>query len=509
MNVERISYRFGPLERRGLLGPVRIGQAIAVGTALVAGVGLLDHLGGGTGVMAAIVLLAVAVAITTVPIAGNTVEQWAPVACVFAARAASNRHRFRSQLPTYGRAAMDDAPQVLPSSLRGLQLVEVSHRGRAVGVLSERRGRLLTAVLACRALSFALLDPEVQERRLAQWGSVLATSANAPIRRLQWIERTAPAQGDALARWLHAARDPQLPPRGTALVESYLELIGQSTQVTHDHEILLAVQLDVGRMQGRSELIPEQVIEQVGHVARALETAEITVLGALSTGQIARVMRTAFDPYARSELTAQDAVRDDADPPATISRSREHLLSRVFSRPGRAPIGDAGPAAAVESWDHYRCDGAFHATYWISGWPRTGVSPMFMDALLADSGTVRTVAVTFEPVSPERSAREVEAAITRDRADSELRRRFGQSETARQRQAHEAAARREAELAAGHAEVRLAGFVTVSGRDEGELRRACAEIHGHAARARLELRRMYGHQAEAFAFTLPLARGLR
>ncbi len=134
---------------------------------------------------------------------------------------------------------------------------------------------------------------------------------------------------------------------------------------------------------------------------------------------------------------------------------------------------------------------------------------MFMDSLLADSGTVRTVAVTFEPVSPDRSAREVEAAITRDRADSELRRRFGQSETARQRQAQEAAARREAELAAGHAEVRVAGFVTVSGRDEGELRRACAEVHGHAARARLELRRMYGQQAEAFAFTLPLARGLR
>ena len=165
--------------------------------------------------------------------------------------------------------------------------------------------------------------------------------------------------------------------------------------------------------------------------------------------------------------------------------------------------------ATDEAWEHYRCDGALHATYWISGWPRVGVSPMFMDALLADSGTVRTVAVTFEPVPPERSAREVEAAITRDRADSELRRRFGQSETARQRQAQEAAARREAELAAGHGEVRLAGFVTVSGRDEGELRRACAEIHRHAARARLELRRMYGQQAEAFTFTLPLARGLR
>ena len=69
--------------------------------------------------------------------------------------------------------------------------------------------------------------------------------------------------------------------------------------------------------------------------------------------------------------------------------------------------------------------------------------------------------------------------------------------------------RREAELAAGHTEVRLAGFVTVTGRDRDDLRRACAEVHEQAVRARLELHRMYGQQADAFAFTLPLCRGLR
>jgi hypothetical protein len=31
----------------------------------------------------------------------------------------------------------------------------------------------------------------------------------------------------------------------------------------------------------------------------------------------------------------------------------------------------------------------------------------------------------------------------------------------------------------------------------------------HAARARLELHRMYGQQADAFTFTLPLCRGLK
>jgi hypothetical protein len=488
MSRERLTYRFGPLERRGLLGPLRLGQVAVVGASLLIGVELLDRVGGGAGVVAALLLLVAALGVTTAPISGRTVEEWAPVAASCGVRHLLWQHRFRARAPTSGRS-VTRAPQLeLPRSLRGVQLGTVGHQGRELGVLSERRGRWLTSVLACQALSFALLDPEVQERRLAQWGMLLAGAANAPIRRLQWIERTAPAQGDELARWLHTARDPTIAARGTPAVESYLELIGQSTQVTHDHEILLAVQLDSARLHGSAELQPEQIHEQVGQVVRGLEAAEIRVLGALNAGQLARVLRTGFDPYSRAELGALDALT------AGAHRFGQH---------------NAGPLAVAEAWDHYRCDGSLHATHWISGWPRTDVSPMFMDALLANSDTVRTVALIFEPVAPERSAREVEAAITRDRADSELRRRFGQSETARQRLSQESAARREAELAAGHGEVRFSGFVTVSGRDDGELRRACAEIHRHAARARLELRRMYGQQAEAFSFTLPLARGLR
>ncbi|MDE3133546.1 MAG: hypothetical protein KGL15_05730 [Acidobacteriota bacterium] len=488
MSEERLSYRFGPLERRGLLGPLRLGQVITIGGALLVGVELLDHIGGGGGVGAAVLVLVAALALATTPLAGRTLEEWLPVGCSFAVRSIRGGRRFRSPLPTAGRRGRVEPALTLPKNLHGVELLTLRHQGRAVGALAERHGRLLTPVLACQALSFALLDPEIQERRLAQWGTVMTTAASAPIRRLQWIERTTPAQGDELARWLHSARDPDLPARGTPVVESYLELIGQSTQVTRDHEILIAVQVDTARLRGQSDRLAEQVHEQVGQLVRGLEAAEIRVLGALSTSQLARVLRTGFDPYARGELSALDALSGEG-----------HALAEHA----------AGPLAAIEAWDHYRCDGALHATHWISGWPRIDVSPMFMDALLADSATVRTVAVTFEPVSAERSARDAEAAVTRDRADSELRRRWGQSETARQRQAQEAAARREAELAAGHGEVRFSGFVTVSGRDEGELRRACAEIHRHAARARLELRRMYGQQAEAFSFTLPLARGLR
>ena len=183
--------------------------------ALALGVELLDRIGGGGGVVAAILLLAGRGGARDGPVAGRTVEEWAPVAGAPSPSATPPDGAGSARgCPTSGTGTAADSPTLeLPDKLRGVELVSVEHRGRALGALSERRGRLLTPVLACQALSFALLDPEVQERRLAQWGTVLATAANAPIRRLQWIERTAPAQGDELARWLHTARDPALPRR--------------------------------------------------------------------------------------------------------------------------------------------------------------------------------------------------------------------------------------------------------------------------------------------------------
>ena len=109
-------------------------------------------------------------------------------------------------------------------------IIDAAYRDRPIGVLPEQRGRRLTAVLACRVVAFSLLDHEAQERRLARWGLVLSGAGGGPIRRLQWIERTAPAQGDELARWVHAERDPSIPPRGTAMIESYLELIDTTHQ---------------------------------------------------------------------------------------------------------------------------------------------------------------------------------------------------------------------------------------------------------------------------------------
>ncbi len=498
MSRDRLTYTFGPLERRGLLGSIRAGQTACLATGALLAIGTLDSWPAVGGAILATLAFGACVTLAVWPIGGRTVHEWAPVAGSFLWRRGWRRNRFRSAAPTAGALTSGLASDRMliggvlpdpPRSLRHLRIEGTTYGGNSVGVIATRGGRRRIAILACRVIAFSLLDVEAQERRLARWGLVLSGTAGTSVRRLQWVERTAPTQGDELARWLATERDPAVPLRGTPMIESYLELIGTTSRVAQDHEILVAVEVDAGRVRERgSAAVVSSLLEQTERVARGLEAAEVRVLGALGPGQVARALRTAFDPYARAELAALET----ADP-------------------GRQGVGEpaAWPLGADESWEHYRTDGALHATFWIGGWPRVDVSPMFMDALLGGTGVVRTVAVTFEPVPIDRSTREVEAAITRDQADRELRHRFGQSETARQRQVQDAARRRESELAAGHGEVRLAGFVTVTGRDVEDLRRACSRVHEQAARARLELHLMYGQQAHAFTFTLPLCRGLR
>src|SRR5204863_420332 len=78
-----------------------------------------------------------------------------------------------------------------------------------VGVLKDRRLRTYTAALAVKVTSFGLLDRADQEARQAGWGAVLAGLGRegSPVARVQWVERTVPADGDEIGRYLGEAWD--------------------------------------------------------------------------------------------------------------------------------------------------------------------------------------------------------------------------------------------------------------------------------------------------------------
>ena len=528
MAGETTRYQFGPLESRGLIGGLRLGQVVLVGGALVAAVGLLYLLPTGGNAVAALGVVLAAAAIAFWPVHGRSLEEWLPVVLAWVGRRLRGAQRYRSSAPTQG-ARVDlsrngesgngvgggeliaPTPATdLPEAVGAVEILSVPYRGAAIGVIKERT--LFTVVLQCRVRSFGLLDSAEQEHRLANWGEVLSSYAGGrvPIRRIQWVERTVPSDGDQIARYFSENRD-----RAIALsapsVQSYIELIDAAGAVTQDHELFVALQLDARRAKGAirklvradgGEEQPRKRAERERQVDRAactlslreaetlihrLELADVRVDGALPPPALNRCVRDAYDPYGRSNRTR---------------------VAALDTGPNGAGPDRAWPVGADEFWDRYQTDSALHVTYWIAQWPRVEVGASFLSPLLMQTPVLRSVAVTFEPISLTRSMRAAEQAMTSEMADEAVRERQGFISTARKRLQQQATSRREEELASGHAEMRMAGFVTVSARDEEELDRACAEVEHAAQQAHIELARMYGQQATSFTFTLPLGRGL-
>lgn len=503
-DTETRRYRFGPLERRGVIGSLRPVQVGILAVGLTLAVVMMRTLGSGAGVIAALALVVVAVALCFWPVSGRSVEEWFPIALAFSAQRIRGRARSISsaaEAGMHGEVGSRPSPVVsLPSPARDIELLAVPFRGESVGVLKDRRVRTYTAILSVKVSSFGLLDRADQEARQAGWGAVLAGLARegSPVSRIQWLERTVPADGDEIGRYLASSWNPDAVPLETLPMRSYLELAGSAPAATRDHELFVCLQVDARKgwrqikraagSDGPDAGACAVLLRELEALGERLQAADIQVVGALRPGMLATVIRVSFDPWSRPGLARLQTVDPDRD---------------------GIDEGAAWPVATEHGWGSYLTGPVHHATYWIAGWPRIDVGAAFLTPVLLHGDAVRTIGVTIEPISPLRAIREVESARTTDIADRELRGRMGFVETARRRRAQDATARREEELADGHAAVRFAGYVTVSARSLDDLERDCAEVEHAAQMARLELLRLYGQQEQAFTYTLPLCRGLR
>ena len=493
----RATYRFGALERRGLVGASRPGRVVLLGVACLVAVFLFRRAPTAGGLGVAMLLVGGACLATWVPVAGRTVDEWAPVVVGWLAARALGATRFRSAVPRAGTtldltSGRRDAPLELPPPLDRVKLIGLPLADdRELGVFADRRDGTYTVVAVVRVRSFGLLAAADQERRLERWGRILASLARdgSPVRRLQVTERTLPHDEDQLAQWLASRADESFPPDAPAR-RSYETLLGTAADVTQDHDVLVALQVDPRRARTtswgdaprtRDDVGCQLALRELRALAERLEAADAGVVGLLSTLQCAHAVRLAYEPHLRGDY------------------SRLRLTS----------AHQLGPTAADVLWDHYRSDGTVHRTYWIAQWPRLSVGPAFLAPLLLSATAVRAFSVVVEPVSPARARSAVEAAVTSDEADEQLRRERGFRTTARRRKQQAATRQREAELADGHEELRFAGFLTVSARNDAELERSCQEVTDAAQQAYLDLQPMWGQQDLGFVCgALPLCHGL-
>jgi uncharacterized membrane protein YeaQ/YmgE (transglycosylase-associated protein family) len=502
--AHRVRYRFPPLERRGVVAGWRAGQIGAVAAGLVLAVLAVRSRPSLAGVVVAVSLVGAGVALAFWPVAGRTGEQWLPVVARWAWAGATG-HRFQSHPgPGSGvRVAFDDtgdaghlrpvpgrAGPLLPSVFDGLRLTQPDDGatdGDGMGVVVDDRARTVTAVLSVRGHSFALLGPAEQDARVAAWARVLASLARegSAVHRLQWVETCLPDDGRAVRSFVddHGVLDPAAP-----AARSYRSLLDESAPVTRRHRVLVAVTLHRSRaaraVRSAGGGLPGAaavLAREVAAVHRSLSGVDLAVDGVLSRTGLAVVLAEGLRP-------ARYGIGPSPDEPV--------------------PVGaNPWPMGLEARWDAVRTDGAWHAVYWISEWPRIDVHPDFLGPLLF-APLRRTLSMVMEPVDPARAARQVAQARTAGMADGELRRRNGFLTSARHVRERESVDDRDVELADGHAQFRFSGYVGVTADGEDELSAACAALEQAAGQSRIEVRRLYGQQDGALLCLLPLGRGL-
>jgi hypothetical protein len=304
-----IRYRFGPLERRGLIGTLRPGQLLVLGGTVLITILIVETLRNGAGLALGALLLSLGGLASFVPFGGRTLNEWVPVIATFASRKLSGRDHWRSGAPEAGTTFLGgEIPVRPPDPIGRVELLAFPFRGVELGVLADRTNGTFTAVIQARARSFVLLDPQDKAQRLAGWANVIAGLARegSPISRIQWLERTVPDDRNALNRYLRDALDPSIGLVALPL-QSYLRLTQAAGPVTEQHELYIALQVHAGKAArvikqagGRDTGACTVLARELDTMARRLEQAEVEVLHALGPRRLAATIRLAYDPHART-----------------------------------------------------------------------------------------------------------------------------------------------------------------------------------------------------------------
>ncbi|MGW3835930.1 SCO6880 family protein [Streptomyces microflavus] len=484
LSVAPITVKFPHRSRRGILLGLSLPQLLLVSSALALLLATLVS----TGLLGAIVLAplwAAVAALVLIRRRGRSLIDWAPIVLRYAHRHSTGQSMWFARPVTRPR---QDGLLHLPGTAASLRVVTPGDSANQAAAVHDPHQQTLTAVARVSSRAFVLLDPATQNQHVSGWGRALAGIARTGhVATVQVLERTVPDSGDTLARhWARNGR-PDTPVAG----QIYSELVAAAGPAAAPHETYIAISLD---LKAARRLISQAggglpgaftVMEQTtASVAQAARNAGLMITGWLNAGEIAAVIRTAYDPKALSALQQwSETGRAVADPAA------------------------AGPVVQVEERDRLATDSARHVTYWVENWPRTETNAGFLHGLLFSAGVRRSLSLIYVPQGFESALRDVQRRKAAIIADAAERARRGQVDAEADSIEYADAKQRERQLIAGHADVALAGLVTVTAETDAQLDAACATIETAAVSAGVDLRRLIYQQPAAFtAAALPLAR---
>ena len=211
----------------------------------------------------------------------------------------------------------------------------------------------------------------------------------------------------------------------------------------------------------------------------------MSVLGRARAADIAGMVRIAFDPAVRGEVSRLLATAMGPELEAQLDWSA------------------AGPAGAEERWDCYQHDSGTSVTWAWREPPRQNVTSTVLARLLGPGGYPKRVSLQYRPLPAAAAAAALDSEVRAAAFRSEYARRTRRDVTARD--AHDQArARQAADEEARGAGVSLIGlYVTVTVTDPAQLPRAVTDTEAAAEASKIRLQRLYRSQAAGFTTTLP------
>jgi hypothetical protein len=303
---------------------------------------------------------------------------------------------------------------------------------------------------------------------------------------VRWVSvtvDTAPSPGSGLAGTVAAAADPAAPEAARAIMAQLAE---SAPAAAADVDTRVSVTFDPAASPARPATVQDAAAE-VGRTLHGLQvqlgSCGLTVTGRASAAGLASMVRMAFEPDARAELTRIADTASDQDP--------------------RLAWENSGPGGAEERWDSYRHAGAVSVTWAWREAPRSNVHSDVLARLTSPAAWPKRVTMQYRPLPAASATRVLENEVRAGEFRQEYARRTRRDATARDAADH-ARARQAAMEEAQGAGVALASlYVTVTVNDEAQLPQAVASTESAAGSSKIQLQRLYGSQAAGFCAGLP------
>lgn len=398
-----------------------------------------------------------------------------------------NRHLYRSGLA----GVTPSGTRSLPGLLAKMRLWEATDAvGRSFALIEIPPSRQWAVIMRVAAQGGALVDADTTDVWVASWGEYLALlGQEGGIDQAAAVVETIPDAGAMLRSHVAANIRDDAPDfaRQVAFAASLELPVGVADTIGYVTLTFSEKRLDIDRKSDEqaASAAAEEIGRRLPGLSVALKDAGASEGQPLTTADVARRVREAYDPAVAPELAEQEA---------------EGL-------PVHVEFDDAGPSAHEESALTYRHDSGLSRTYEALKVPPGVVRDSVMERLM---GPIRTaprkrVTLLYRPVDAGRTAetvdRDYKSAINRAGRRKGLVHAHDSADLRSAKQATE-------EEADGAGVVSFSVLVTVTVTDDTDFDRACTSVERAARGGRFRLSPIRGAQAAGFAAALGIGLSL-